>query len=542
MSLQLRQFTSNTIDNILHSSLYSFYLGKRNFAQSNKTQNSFNSKLSISIGKRHKIENGSVIQQSFYHQKTLSEENSYLNQSLLENDPKLFDIIEKEKKRQYESINLIPSENYTSKAVLDALGSVLQNKYSEGYPGARYYGGNQYIDMIENLCKERALEAFNLDPEFWGVNVQALSGTPANMCVYSALLNPHDRIMGLSLSHGGHLSHGHQTVNRKVSAVSRFFETMPYYVNEKTGIIDYDQLEMLVKTFKPKLIVAGSSAYSRNFDYERMKKISKLTKAYLMADIAHVSGMVAAGYLNNPFEFCDVVTTTTHKSLRGPRGALIFYRKGVRRTIMHDLKEFYDIEKKINLAVFPQHHGGPHNNTIAALAVALKQVKSEAFKKYQSQVLKNCKVLENEFKKMGYKIVSDGTDTHLLVINLKPNKIDGARVEKVLEKANISANKNTIPGDKSAILPSGLRMGSPAMTTRELKEEDFKKIAEFVDRGIKIAINIHQKVKGKLRNFKNALNINTYPEIEELKKDVIDFSRQFPVVGFDLETSKYCKE
>jgi len=316
---------------------------------------------------------------------------------------------------------------------------------------------------------------------------------------------------------------------------------MPYYVNEKTGIIDYDQLEMLVKAFKPKLIVAGSSAYSRNFDYARMKKIAKLTKAYLMADIAHVSGMIAAGYLSNPFEYCDVVTTTTHKSLRGPRGALIFYRKGVRRTIMHNLKEYYDLEKPINLAVFPQHHGGPHNNTIAALAVALKQVKSESFKNYQGQVLKNCKVLEEEFKKMGYKIVSDGTDTHLLVLNLKPKKIDGARVEKVLEKANISTNKNTIPGDKSAILPSGLRMGSPAMTTRELKEEDFRKIAQFVDRGINIAIRIHEQVKGKLRDFKSALNNNTYTEIEELKKDVIEFSRQFPVVGFDQSSSRYCK-
>jgi glycine hydroxymethyltransferase len=531
--------SQKTLNPLVKTCKYFSLTGKRNLIQNLKTNYSLNLNLNTS-GNNIINNNGFKLQKLTYHQ--LSKENAFLNKSLLENDPKLFDIIEKEKKRQYESINLIPSENYTSAAVLEALGSVLQNKYSEGYPGARYYGGNQYIDMIENICKKRALEAFNLDPEFWGVNVQALSGTPANMSVYTALLNPHDRIMGLSLSHGGHLSHGHQTVNRKVSGVSKFFETMPYYCNEKTGLIDYDQLEVLVKAFKPKLIVAGSSAYSRNFDYERMKKIAKLTKAYLMADIAHVSGMIAAGYLSNPFEFCDVVTTTTHKSLRGPRGALIFYRKGVRRTIMHNLKEFYDLEKKINMAVFPQLHGGPHNNSIAALAVALKQVKTESFKKYQGQVLKNCKVLENEFKKMGYKIVSDGTDTHLLVLNLKPKKIDGARVEKVLEKANISTNKNTIPGDKSAILPSGLRMGSPAMTSRELKEEDFKKIAEFVDRGIKISIKIHEQVKGKLRNFKNALNTNTYPEIEELKKDVIQFSRQFPVVGFDINTSRYCKE
>eukprot|EP00833_Pecoramyces_ruminatium_P016564 jgi/Orpsp1_1/1190596/evm.model.d7180000079993.2 len=539
MSLKLNKFSQKSLNSIANITKHTLFQGSNKYTQNLKTNLLINFNSNI-LRNNAFIKNGLNLQKSFYHK--LSKENSFLNQSLLENDPELFDIIEKEKKRQYESINLIPSENYTSSAVLEALGSVLQNKYSEGYPGARYYGGNQYIDMIENICKARALEAFNLDPEFWGVNVQALSGTPANMSVYTALLNPHDRIMGLNLSHGGHLSHGHQTVNRKVSGASKFFETMPYFCNEKTGLIDYDQLEVLVKAFKPKLIVAGSSAYSRNFDYERMKKIAKLTKAYLMADIAHVSGMIAAGYLNNPFEYCDVVTTTTHKSLRGPRGALIFYRKGVRRTIMHNLKEFYDLERKINQAVFPQLHGGPHNNSIAALAVALKQVKTEGFKKYQGQVLKNCKVLEQEFKKMGYKIVSDGTDTHLLVVNLKSKKIDGARVEKVLEKANISTNKNTIPGDKSAILPSGLRMGSPAMTSRELKEEDFKKIAEFVDRGINITIKIHEQVKGKLRDFKSALNNNTYPEIEELKKEVIQFSKQFPVIGFDINSSRYCKE
>jgi glycine hydroxymethyltransferase len=286
MSFQINALSQKTLNPLVKTCKYFSLTGKRNLIQNLKTNYSLNLNLNTS-GNNIINNNGFKLQKLTYHQ--LSKENAFLNKSLLENDPKLFDIIEKEKKRQYESINLIPSENYTSAAVLEALGSVLQNKYSEGYPGARYYGGNQYIDMIENICKKRALEAFNLDPEFWGVNVQALSGTPANMSVYTALLNPHDRIMGLSLSHGGHLSHGHQTVNRKVSGVSKFFETMPYYCNEKTGLIDYDQLEVLVKAFKPKLIVAGSSAYSRNFDYERMKKIAKLTKAYLMADIAHVS-------------------------------------------------------------------------------------------------------------------------------------------------------------------------------------------------------------------------------------------------------------
>ncbi|RHY42365.1 hypothetical protein DYB38_013144, partial [Aphanomyces astaci] len=251
-----------------------------------------------------------------------------LNKPLKETDPALFDIIEREKQRQRNCLSLIASENFTSRAVYDALGSVMSNKYSEGYPGQRYYGGNKIIDQAELLCQKRALEAFKLDPEVWGVNVQSLSGSPANFQVYTALLQPHDRIMSLDLPHGGHLSHGFQTGAKKISATSIFFESMPYRLDPKTDLIDYDSLATNAELFRPKLIVAGTSAYSRHIDYARMKEIAVANNAILLADMAHISGLVAAGVVPSPFEYADVVTTTTHKSLRGPRGAMIFYRKG----------------------------------------------------------------------------------------------------------------------------------------------------------------------------------------------------------------------
>jgi glycine hydroxymethyltransferase len=282
-----------------------------------------------------------------------------LNAPLSETDPELFDIIEHEKLRQRNSLVLIPSGNYTSKSVLDALGSVMSNKYSEGYPHARYYGGNEFIDKAEDLCRNRALEAFKADPAKWGVNVQPLSGSPANMYVYSALLKPHDRIMGLDLPHGGHLSHGFQTPTKKISMVSLYFETMPYRLDEATGYIDYDTLEANAQLFRPKLIIAGTSAYSRHIDYPRMRAICDKVGAYLLADMAHISGLVAAGVVPTPFEYADVITTTTHKSLRGPRGAMIFFRKGVRSVSAKGKEELYDLEGPINQAVFPGHQGGP---------------------------------------------------------------------------------------------------------------------------------------------------------------------------------------
>merc|ERR1711966_423093 len=250
------------------------------------------------------------------------------NDDLKTVDPEIFDIIEHEKARQWKGLELIPSENFTSRSVMEAVGSVMTNKYSEGYPGARYYGGNEFIDMAETLCQKRALEAFRLDPEKWGVNVQSLSGSPSNFQVYTGLLKPHDRIMGLDLPHGGHLSHGFQTDTKKISAVSIFFESMPYRLDESTGLIDYDACQTLATAYRPKLLIAGASAYSRKIDYARMRKTCDDTKALMLADMAHISGLVAAKLIPSPFEYADVVTTTTHKSLRGPRGAMIFYRKG----------------------------------------------------------------------------------------------------------------------------------------------------------------------------------------------------------------------
>ncbi|KAJ1954220.1 Serine hydroxymethyltransferase, cytosolic, partial [Linderina pennispora] len=432
---------------------------------------------------------------------------SVLNQPLSQADPELYNIIELEKARQRAGICLIPSENFTSRAVMDALGSVMQNKYSEGYPGARYYGGNEYIDQSESLCQKRALETFRLDSSKWGVNVQSLSGAPANLYVYGALLKPHDRLMGLDLPHGGHLSHGFQTPTKRVSYSSVYFETMPYQCNEETGLIDYDALEKNAKLFRPKIIVAGASAYARTIDYARMRKIADSVGAYLMADMAHISGLVAAGVLESPFDYADIVTTTTHKSLRGPRGAMIFFRKGVRSVNKKGVETLYDLERPINMSVFPGHQGGPHNHTISALAVALKQAQSPEFVQYQKQVLSNAQAFAKGFTERDYKLVSDGTDTHLLLVNLIASKgIDGARVERVLEMAKIAANKNTVPGDRSAMVPGGLRMGTPAMTTRGLKEQDFAQIAEYVDRAVIIAKEVSKDVSSKkFADFKATL-------------------------------------
>ncbi|KAM5352166.1 hypothetical protein ACJ41O_004889 [Fusarium nematophilum] len=463
-------------------------------------------------------------------------------------DPAVFDIIEKEKARQKHFINLIPSENFTSQAVLDALGSVMQNKYSEGYPGARYYGGNEFIDQSERLCQQRALESFGLDPKSWGVNVQALSGAPANLYVYSALLNTHDRLMGLDLPHGGHLSHGYQTPTKKISAVSKYFETVPYRLDESTGYIDYDKLEELASIYRPKIIVAGASAYSRLIDYQRMREICDKVNAYLLADIAHISGLIAAKVLPGPFAFADIVTTTSHKSLRGPRGALILYRKGVRKQNPKTKEDIlYDLEGPINNSVFPGHQGGPHNHTITALSVALKQAQTPEFHAYQSQVLTNAKAFAKRLSEpkgkggLGYKLVSGGTDNHLVLADLKPQGIDGSRVERVLELVGVAANKNTVPGDRSALVPGGLRMGTPAMTTRGFNEDDFVRVADVVDRAVTIASRIDkaarkaaeergEKSPGKLKIFLEHLgNGETESEIVQLRSEVEDWVGTYPL-------------
>eukprot|EP01024_Parvocaulis_polyphysoides_P041133 TRINITY_DN3768_c0_g1_i1.p1 TRINITY_DN3768_c0_g1~~TRINITY_DN3768_c0_g1_i1.p1 ORF type:complete len:523 (-),score=89.20 TRINITY_DN3768_c0_g1_i1:286-1854(-) len=462
-----------------------------------------------------------------------------LNKPLLEVDPDLYDIIEKEKNRQYKGLELIPSENFVSASVMEAVGSVMTNKYSEGYPGARYYGGNEFIDMAESLCQKRALEAFRLDPEQWGVNVQPLSGTPSNFQVYTALLQPHDRIMALDLPHGGHLSHGYQTDTKKISAVSTYFETFPYRVDEATGMIDYDAMEKSAYYIRPKMLIAGYSAYTHHYDYERMRKIADKHGAWLLSDMAHISGLVAAGVAPSPFEHSDVVTTTTHKSLRGPRGAMIFYRKGVRGQDSKGNDIMYDIENKINFSVFPGLQGGPHNHTIAGLACALKQAASPEFKAYQEQTIKNSKALADELSSLGYKLVAGGTINHMVLVDLRPNGVDGARVERVMELAHIAANKNTVPGDTSALVPGGVRMGAPALTSRGFIEEDFRQVAQFVHRSVTISKNLKDKIGGKMKDFKAALDNEVPQEIVQLREDVENFSKQFPTIGFDKASMRY---
>jgi glycine hydroxymethyltransferase len=440
------------------------------------------------------------------------------NKTLAEMDPEIADIVEREKARQWKGLELIPSENFTSRSVMEAVGSVMTNKYSEGYPGARYYGGNEFIDQAETLCQQRALAAFGLDPAEWGVNVQSLSGSPANFQVYTGLLKPHDRIMGLDLPHGGHLSHGFQTDTKKISAVSIFFESMPYRLDESTGLIDYDACETLAAAYRPKLIVAGASAYSRLYDYARMRQIADKSNAFLLADMAHISGLVAAKMIPSPFEHADVVTTTTHKSLRGPRGGMIFYRK--------------EHEQAINSAVFPGLQGGPHNHTIGALAVALKQAQTPEFVEYQKQVVKNCAAMANRLVELGYSLVSGGTDNHLILCDLRPKGIDGARVERILDLSHITLNKNSVPRDTSALIPGGIRIGAPAMTTRGMLEEDFVKVADLIHKGVEIAIDCKSKAEGpKLKDFNAYLETANREDIAALREEVESFAGDFHMPG-----------
>ncbi|EFX00920.1 serine hydroxymethyltransferase [Grosmannia clavigera kw1407] len=456
-----------------------------------------------------------------------------LENSLVATDPEVAEIMKKEIQRQRESIILIASENVTSRAVFDALGSPMSNKYSEGYPGARYYGGNQHIDEVELLCQKRALTAFHLDSERWGVNVQCLSGSPANLQVYQAIMPPHGRLMGLDLPHGGHLSHGYQTPQKKISAVSTYFETMPYRVDLETGIIDYDTLEKNAQLFRPKVLVAGTSAYCRLIDYARMRKIADSVGAYLVVDMAHISGLIAAGVIPSPFAYADIVTTTTHKSLRGPRGAMIFFRKGVRSRDAKTGKEtLYDLENPINFSVFPGHQGGPHNHTITALAVALKQAASPEFKAYQQQVVDNAKALEETFKQLGYTMVSGGTDSHMVLVDLRPIPLDGARVEAVLEQINIACNKNSVPGDRSALTPGGIRIGTPAMTSRGFGKADFERVAGYIDAAVKICLEVQKslpKEANKLKDFKAKVASGEVETINTLKKEIAAWSSGFPL-------------
>lgn len=384
------------------------------------------------------------------------------NSNTLQNtDPKIYKAIQQEGKRQIEGIELIASENYVSQSVLDAMGSILTNKYSEGYANKRYYGGNKYIDEIESIAIERVKKVF---PGAEHVNVQPYSGTPANLAVHAAFLDAGDSTLGMALNAGGHLSHGY-----KISFTGKNYNSQSYGVNDD-GYIDYDEVERLAKEHNPKLIWVGASAYPRIINFKKFREISNKVGAIMAVDIAHIAGLIAGGEHPSPFPYADVVTTTTHKTLRGPRGAIIMCKK-----------EYADL---IDKAVFPGLQGGPHNHTTAAIAVAFKEIDTPDFKAYAQQIVKNAKRLAELLKNRGYEIVSGGTDNHLMLVNVSTRyKLTGKTAERALEKANITVNKNMIPNDpRKPWDPSGIRIGTPAITTRGLKEIDMGFVAEAIDR------------------------------------------------------------
>lgn len=391
-----------------------------------------------------------------------------------------------ELKRQEEGLEMIPSENFVSLAVLETLGSVLTNKYSEGYPGKRYYGGCEYIDDVERLAIERAKQLFGAEH----VNVQPLSGAPANIAVYFALLQPGDTILGMDLSHGGHLTHGHP-----VTYMSKIFNFVRYKTNAE-GKIDLENLRQMALDHKPKLVLVGYSAYSREIEYEAIKKIADEVGALTMADIAHIAGLIAAGEMNNPVPLFDVVTTTTHKTLRGPRGGMIMCKQ--------------KIAKEIDKAVFPGFQGGPHENNIAAKAVAFKEALEPAFKDYARQIKANAKVLEKKFNDNGYKLMFGGTDNHLLLIDVTPKGLSGKEAQIALDKAGITVNKNMIPDDpRSPMDPSGIRLGTPALTTRGMKESEMEIIADWINEAI-----VNWKDEAKLG---------------EIRGKVVELTKKFPL-------------
>lgn len=404
-------------------------------------------------------------------------------------DSELHEAMMAEVHRQKQGIELIPSENYTSAAVMEANGSILTNKYAEGYPGKRYYGGNENIDLIESLAIERAKALFGAEH----VNVQPHSGSPANIAIYFALLEFGDTVLGLKLDHGGHITHG-----LPISFSGKAYNYINYHIDRETGRLDMDEIRKMAHEHKPKMIVAGFSAYPPNIDWKGIKEIADEVGALTFADISHTGGLIASGVLDSPVPFFDVVMTTTHKSLRGPRGAMIMCKK--------------EHAKAINRAVFPGLQGGPHENAIAGIATALKEAQQPEFKTYAEQVLKNAKVLAEELKNKGYDLVSGGTETHLILIDLTNKGVTGAQAEHALDLVGITLNKNTIPDDpRGPFKPSGIRLGTPAITTRGMKEEEMIKIADWMDRVISDRENEES--------------------LAQIKKEVVEMCSQFPVPG-----------
>ncbi len=394
-------------------------------------------------------------------------------------DKEIYKLIQEETKRQENEIELIASENYASKAVLQALNSSLNNKYSEGYPGKRYYGGNVIVDEIETLAINRLKKLFKAEH----ANVQPLSGSPANLAVYMAFLEPGDKILGLKLDHGGHLSHGH-----KVNFSGRLYNFVQYEV-ENNGYIDMKKVRAIALKEKPKMIVAGYSAYAREIDWKGFKQIADEVGAYTFADISHTAGLIAAGILNSPVPYFDVISSTTHKTLRGPRGAFILCKE--------------KFAKDVDRAVFPGVQGGPHDQVIAAKAIAFKEAQTVEFKKYAKQVVLNANSMAKSFLKLDYKIISGGTDNHLFVIDLRNKNISGLEAEQILEKIGISVSRSTIPNDPAPpFKPSGIRIGTPAVTTRGFKEKEIKKIVEFIDLAFK-----NKNEEKTLKEIKNKVKI-----------------------------------
>jgi len=406
--------------------------------------------------------------------------------SSIKKDREVSGLIEKEKKRQENTLNLIASENYPSRAVREALSSIFVAKYSEGRPYKRYYAGMENVDKLETLVEERVKKLFLGNRKGFAVNVQPYSGSPANYAVLRALLRPGDKIMSLSLPHGGHLSHG-----AKVSIAGSEFKIVNYFLDKKTNLLDYKEIEKIAKKEKPKLIIAGFSAYPRKVDFKKFKEISDKVGAYFLADIAHIAGLIAGKVHPSPFPFADVVTFTTQKTLRGPRGAVIVCKQ--------------ELEKKIFSKVFPGLQGGPHNHTICAIGIALKEAMSPGFKKYTKQVILNAKALAKELKRYGFRLVSGGTDSHLLLVDLTNKNIFGKEAQELLEKAGIVCNRNTIPYDvRSPFNPSGIRLGTPALTTRGMKEKEMKKVAFWINEVIsnpKAYLKVRKEIKAFCKKY-----------------------------------------